>query len=57
MREQHAAQIPENLLGAQLLQTVQMTKRTLALKTGAAFEMKPLYLRKLRQGRRMARIR
>jgi hypothetical protein len=57
MREQHAAQIAENLLGAQLLQTVQMTKRTLALKTGAAFEMKPLYLRKLRQGRRVARIR
>src|ERR1700751_4676059 len=43
LRKQHAAQIAEYLLGAQLLQTVQMPERTLALKTGAAFKMKPLY--------------
>src|SRR5580698_5899076 len=56
LRDEHAAQIAENLFGTELPQTVQMPERTLALETGTAFEMQPLYLREVRQGRRVARV-
>lgn len=56
MREQHAAQIGENLFGREFAQAVQMAERTLAGKARTALKMKPLYLCDVGQGRRVARI-
>ena len=47
LRDQHAAQVIEDLFRTKLPQAVQMAERALALEAGATFEMQPLYLREL----------
>ena len=56
MREQHPAQIAENLFGREFAKAVQMAERTLAGKARTTFEMQPLYLCEIGQGRRVARV-
>src|ERR1700710_1791942 len=55
LRQQHAAKVAENLLRAEFAQAVQMTQRTLAGEARTAFQMQPLYLCKVGEGRRVAR--
>src|SRR5471032_2088547 len=56
LHHQHAAQIAENLLGAEFTQTVQMAQRTLAGKARTAFEVQPLYLCEIGEWRCVARV-